>query len=89
MKALLIYAFVVNIFSFLLFGIDKLKAKKDLWRIPEWALLFVALIGGSPGSLVGMWLFRHKTKHLKFIILVPLFFILHLILIYYFIQQYR
>lgn len=89
MKTLLIYAFVVNIFSFLLFGIDKLKAKKDLWRIPEWVLLFVSLIGGSLGALVGMWLFRHKTKHLKFIILVPLFFILHLILIYYFIQQYR
>ncbi len=89
MKALLIYLVFVNIFSFLLFGIDKFKAKKDLWRIPEWVLLFVALIGGSLGALIGMWLFRHKTKHLKFIISAPIFFILHLILIYYFIQQYQ
>lgn len=88
MKTLLIYAFVVNIFSFLLFGIDKFKAKRNFWRIPEWVLLTCALVGGSVGALAGMFLFRHKTKHLKFTILVPLFFILHLVLHYFLIQQY-
>lgn len=88
MKTLLIYAFVVNIFCFLLFGIDKFKAKRNFWRIPEWVLLTCALVGGSVGALAGMFLFRHKIKHLKFIILVPLFFILHLVLLYFLIQQY-
>lgn len=89
MKVLLIYIIGINLFCFLLFGIDKFKAKRDFWRIPEWVLLTCALVGGSVGALAGMFLFRHKTKHLKFTILVPLFFILHLVLLYFLIQQYR
>lgn len=69
----LIYAATVNIIAFILYGADKLKAKKHKWRIPEATLIFFAAIGGAIGALLGMSLFRHKTKHLKFLITVPLF----------------
>ena len=52
--------------------IDKYKAKKNLWRIPEATLISVAVIGGSLGSLLGMKLIRHKTKHLKFTLGIPI-----------------
>ena len=56
--------------------IDKHKAKKNLWRIPERVLLLVAACGGSLGSLLGMYGFHHKTKHMKFQILLPLLFLI-------------
>lgn len=61
----------VNLLSFTLFGIDKWKAKRHLWRIPESVLLLSAAIGGSIGALLAMFLFRHKTQHKKFTIGVP------------------
>lgn len=76
MKVLLIYLAVINAVTFLLYGIDKLKAKKNAWRIKESTLLLAALIGGSAGALAGMYTFRHKTKHLKFKLGVPLILIL-------------
>ena len=57
---------------------DKRKAQKKLWRIPEATLLTVAAIGGSIGSLLGMYTFRHKTKHLKFTLGIPAILILQL-----------
>lgn len=51
---------------------DKFKAKKNLWRIPEATLMTVAVLGGSVGSLIGMYTVRHKTKHLKFTLGIPL-----------------
>lgn len=57
--------------------IDKHKAKNNLWRIPERVLLLVAFLGGSLGSLLGMYAVRHKTKHLKFKLLIPLFLLIH------------
>ena len=60
---------------------DKNYAKKNRWRIPEAVLLFFAFAGGSLGSLLGMQVFRHKTKKLKFRILVPLFLLLHVVLL--------
>lgn len=78
MKVLLIYLAVINAVTFLLYGIDKLKAKKNAWRIKESTLLLAALIGGSVGALAGMYTFRHKTKHLKFKIGVPLILILQI-----------
>lgn len=78
MKAFLIYIVIINIAAFSLYGIDKLKAKKNAWRIKESTLLIIALIGGSVGALVGMYAFRHKTKHLKFKFGVPLILILQL-----------
>ena len=70
-KLILLYLLIVNAVSFLLMLADKQKAKKKLWRIPESTLLLSAAIGGSIGSLAGMYTFRHKTKHLKFTLGVP------------------
>ena len=80
MKDILLLLVAVNLAAFALYGLDKLKAKKGLWRIRESTLLLVAALGGSVGALLGMTLFRHKTKHWKFRILVPLFLILHIVL---------
>ena len=65
-RILLIYLLVLNIVAFAMYGIDKRKAVKDQWRIPEKTLLLVALIGGSLGAFVGMQVFHHKTKHWYF-----------------------
>ena len=72
MKLLLYYLLIINALSFLLMLVDKWKAKKNRWRIRESTLLIVAALGGSIGSLAGMYLFRHKTQHLKFTLGVPL-----------------
>ena len=80
LSVILIVLAAVNLLAFALYGIDKLKAKKGAWRIPEATLLLVAFLGGSLGALLGMELFRHKTKHAKFKVLVPLFLILHIAL---------
>ena len=79
MKTILLYLLIINASGFLLMLIDKWKAKKNLWRIPEKALLGVALIGGSIGAYAGMQLFRHKTKHLKFTVGIPVIIALQLI----------
>lgn len=80
MKPLLIYLLLINAAGLLLMLADKQKAKKNLWRIPERVLLLTALLGGSLGSLLGMYLFRHKTKHIKFTFLVPIFFLIHTVI---------
>ena len=78
MPAIGIYILLINLISFFAMGIDKLKAKKNKWRIPEGTLLLFCFLGGGVGGLFGMSLFRHKTKHLKFQILVPLSIVLWL-----------
>ena len=83
MKWILLLLAAVNLLAFVLYGVDKLKAKKGAWRIPEATLLLVAFLGGSVGAFLGMEIFRHKTKHAKFKILVPLFLILHIALAIY------
>ena len=75
MKYLWLYLCTINALSFLLMLIDKQKAKKNKWRIPEKTLLGVCLIGGSIGGLISMHLFRHKTKHLRFRLGIPLMLI--------------
>lgn len=70
----------INILTFFVYGIDKLKAKKGWWRIPEATLLTLAALGGSIGAWLGMRAWRHKTKHWKFKICVPLFLLLHIAL---------
>ena len=72
MKLLLYYLLLINAAGFLLMLVDKWKAKKNRWRIRESTLLLVAALGGSIGSLAGMYLFRHKTQHLKFTLGIPL-----------------
>ncbi len=81
MKYLYLYLILINALGALLMRIDKQKAKAGAWRIPERTLLLVAALGGSFGTLVGMELFRHKTKHLKFTITVPLLLIAHVALL--------
>jgi len=69
---MLLYLLIVNAAAFTLMLADKINAKKNAWRIPEKVLFFAAIIGGSIGSLLGMYLFRHKTKHFSFIFGLPL-----------------
>ena len=78
-----LYLLIVNAAAFLLMLVDKQKAKKKLWRIPESTLLLSAAIGGSIGSLAGMYTFRHKTKHLKFTLGVPAILILQIAAVLY------
>lgn len=66
-----IYLVVINFISFTVMGVDKLKAKKRAWRIPEATLFVLAIIGGSIGSILGMHLFRHKTRHWYFLYGMP------------------
>lgn len=80
MKPVLIYLLSVNALGFLLMLIDKYKARKKLWRIPEATLMWVAALGGSLGSLLGMYTVRHKTQHPKFTIGVPALLALQIIL---------
>ena len=70
-KLILLYLLTVNAIGFLLMLGDKRMAQKKLWRIPEATLMAVAAIGGSIGSLIGMYTFRHKTKHMKFTLGIP------------------
>ena len=72
MKLLLYYLLIINAAGFLLMLVDKWKAKKNRWRVRESTLLIVSALGGSIGSLAGMYLFRHKTQHLKFTLGIPL-----------------
>lgn len=84
MRLLVIYLLIINALGFLLMLIDKYKARKNLWRIPEKTLLGVALIGGSIGSFAGMQIFRHKTKHPRFYIGIPIIMAVQLIAVAYF-----
>ena len=81
-KLILIYLLIVNALGFLLMLVDKRKAQKNLWRISESTLLLMAAIGGSIGSLAGMYKFRHKTKHLKFTLGIPAILIAQIVVIY-------
>lgn len=81
MKLLLVYLFTINAAGFALMLIDKHKAKKNLWRIPEATLLGIAVLGGSLGCLWGMYAVRHKTKHLKFTFGIPVILSIQIILI--------
>ena len=79
---LLVFLVIVNIFSLLFFGVDKLKSKRGGWRIPELRLLLVAFFGPF-GAYAAMLLFKHKTRKVKFL-LVPIFLFIHLYLIVHF-----
>ena len=72
-----------NLIVFFVYGIDKLKARKGAWRISEKTLLLCAFLLGGVGALFGMRVFRHKTQHTSFKILVPLFAVLSLAAMYY------
>ena len=79
MQFLLAYLVIINALAFLFMLIDKRKAQKNLWRIPERILLTIALCGGSLGIVLGMRVARHKTKHLKFSLCVPILLAIQII----------
>lgn len=81
-KLILLYLLIVNALAFVLMLADKRKAQKKLWRIPESTLLLSAAIGGSIGSLAGMYTFRHKTRHLKFTLGVPAILIAQIVIVF-------
>ena len=83
MNIILGYLLAVNIATFFLYGIDKYKAKRGLWRISEATLLTIATIGGSIGACAGMRLWHHKTMHKKFKYGIPLISIMQIALVAY------
>ena len=80
MKYFLLYLLLINAAAFVLMLVDKVKAKKNRWRISERTLMLSAVLGGSVGALLGMYTFRHKTKHIKFTLGVPAILIIQLAL---------
>ena len=78
---IIIYLVSVNCISFIDMGVDKHKARKRAWRIPESTLFVLALIGGSLGSILGMHLFRHKTRHWYFLYGMPAILIIQILLV--------
>ena len=79
----LYYLLAVNSLTFLLYGIDKYKAKKAKWRIPEATLLLLAVLGGSIGAWMGMKVWHHKTMHKKFKYGIPVIIIMQIALVVY------
>lgn len=80
-KIIIIYAVIINIIGFFSMLIDKRRAIKNKWRIPEKTLFLIAIIGGSVGSIAGMRLFRHKTKHWYFAYGMPAILIVQIVII--------
>ena len=77
----------INIVTFVIYGIDKWKAKQGNWRISEATLLLLAVLGGSIGALLGMQVWHHKTMHKKFKYGLPLILLVQIVLIYLIIQK--
>ena len=82
-KLLLAYLALVNLLTFILYGVDKRKAQKGAWRVPEKTLLLLPLLGGSVGGILGMQTFRHKTKHWYFKFGLPAMLVLQAALAVY------
>ena len=77
----IIYFIGINIISFILMGWDKYLAKNNLWRISEYTLISTALLGGTIGTILGMIIFRHKTKKKSFRIMIPLIVIIQILVL--------
>jgi len=75
------YLVILNVLTFLLYGIDKWKAKRSRWRIPESALLGIAAVGGSVGAWLGMHVWHHKTQHKKFRYGVPAILVAQIVML--------
>ena len=82
-KVLFVYLLIINLAGLTAMGMDKSRAKRHAWRIPEANLFLISFLGGSIGTWAGMYLFRHKTKHRRFVILMPLICIVHVFLAVY------
>lgn len=79
-QVILYYLIVMNVLGFLFMGLDKWKAKNRAWRIPEATLLLIAALGGAIGSMIGMHLFHHKTRHWYFLYGIPAMLVIHILL---------
>lgn len=88
-KYFLAYLLLINLVTFFVYGADKSRARRGLYRISEATLLFLALIGGSIGAYLGIRVFHHKTKHKKFTIGVPVIFVLQIICLVKFWMEHR
>ncbi len=80
---IILYFIIINVIGFLAMAIDKWKAKNNSWRIPENTLFSITALGGGIGTIAGMYMFRHKTKKLKFTIGLPTILVLEIILVIY------
>ena len=80
---IIVYFAVANLFGFASMGMDKYRAQNHKWRISEAMLFFCAIIGGSIGSIIGMKFFRHKTKHKKFTIGLPIILLIQIAIVIY------
>lgn len=80
LKYFIIYLIIINIIAFIAMYIDKKRAKIGKWRIKEYTLFILALIGGSIGAIAGMYTFRHKTKKARFVIGFPAILIIQILL---------
>ncbi|WP_331665352.1 DUF1294 domain-containing protein [Anaerocolumna sp.] len=80
-KVVILYLIILNVVGFFSMGVDKKRAKNNEWRIKEKTLFFIAIIGGSAGSLLGMKVYRHKTKHTAFVIGMPIILIVQILLV--------
>lgn len=81
MEFIIIYLLVVNVAAFIMMAVDKRRAKRHAWRIAEAHLFLSAILGGSIGAWAGMYVFRHKTKHIRFVVGMPLIMFLQIVLI--------
>ena len=80
---IIIYFVIINVIGFFIMWLDKRKARKGSWRIPEKTLFIITALGGGIGTITGMYTFRHKTQKLNFVIGLPLITVLEIILIVY------
>ena len=80
---IIIYFVIINVIGFFIMWLDKRKARKGSWRIPEKTLFIITALGGGIGTIAGMYTFRHKTQKLNFVIGLPLITVLEIILIVY------
>lgn len=86
---IIFYLVIINIITFFLYGVDKWKAQRSRWRVPESVLLGMAAIGGSVGAWLGMRVWRHKTQHAKFRFGVPIILIVQVALLVWILYRTR
>ncbi|WP_322099576.1 DUF1294 domain-containing protein [Gottfriedia endophytica] len=84
MNNLVLYLIIINLISLFVMGLDKYRAKHGMWRIRERTLFLLAIVGGSVGSILGMYFFRHKTKHVKFVFGFWFIFLIQCVLYYFY-----
>ena len=85
--AVIAWLVIINLTAFAIFGIDKKRAKKGQWRIPEKTLFLSAILGGSIGAILGMYIFHHKTKHWYFQFGIPAIMIIQIAAVYWLSQK--